>query len=255
MIPHIVFWFWYAAGAILLIFFGVPDALKFSNGLFLVFYGLYALYLASQAVFRTASPRTFRSKRLHLWVAGIGIGLGGMAIEWLGVHSGWPFGTYGYTDILGVPVYGVPITMGFAWIAVVCNGALIGRYSPGIRGRLLRALSTGGWTVMIDLCLDPVAYNRRFWFWESSGGFYGVPWNNYISWFLIAALLSMLVPDLALDRRTARQGAFLLQMILLLFGILALQAGLQGSFAAALAGIILAEVRLRHADRRQIQAI
>lgn len=256
MIAHLLFWSWYSVGAVLLIFFRVPDALKFSNGLFLVFYGLYALYLLSKGSADAELNReTAARKRVSLALAAAGIWLGGMAVEWLGVHTGWPFGIYEYTDLLGMPVFGVPVTMGFAWMAVVCSGALLGKYDPGVQGRLRRALATGSWTVLLDLCLDPVAFERKFWFWQSSGGFYGVPVNNYFSWFVIGGLLSVLLPDLSFDRKAARQGTFLYQMILLLFGILALKAGLIGSFAAALLGIILAEGSLRYANRNQVQTV
>ena len=43
-----VYWVWYAIGAILMLTIGVPEALSFSNGLFLVFYALCVLDLIYQ---------------------------------------------------------------------------------------------------------------------------------------------------------------------------------------------------------------
>ncbi|GAF10168.1 carotenoid biosynthesis protein [Paenibacillus pini] len=190
-----------------------------------------------------------------LWVAAAGIWLGGMGVEWIGVHSGWPFGVYHYSDILGFGVYEVPVTMGFAWIAVVCNAVLIGKNSSDWQGRLIRALKVGFWTVVLDLCLDPVAFDRNFWAWEGEGGFYGVPLDNYISWFIIGALLSLLLPNLQNNRRISRQGTFLYQMILLLFGSMGFQGGLTGSGIAAAVGILLAEGSYRYAYRHQIKVV
>lgn len=47
-----LFWIWYTIGALLLIWLGIPDSLKFSNGLFLVFYGAYALDLLIKGYFQ-----------------------------------------------------------------------------------------------------------------------------------------------------------------------------------------------------------
>lgn len=46
-----LFWIWYSIGAVLLSTVELPKVLDFSNGLFLVFYALYALYLVHRAEF------------------------------------------------------------------------------------------------------------------------------------------------------------------------------------------------------------
>ena len=40
----------------------------------------------------------------------------GLAIETVGVKSGWPFGRYHYDHSLGVQIFGVPLLVPFAWI-------------------------------------------------------------------------------------------------------------------------------------------
>ncbi|GAF10167.1 hypothetical protein [Paenibacillus pini] len=51
MIVHLIFWIWYSIGAVLLLFFGVPESLNFSNGLFLVFYGYMRCYLVERLIY------------------------------------------------------------------------------------------------------------------------------------------------------------------------------------------------------------
>lgn len=181
-----LFWIWYGVGALLLIWFGIPESLSFSNGLFLVFYGAYAAHLLSSG---QAWPfmsdwsviSIERRRKLSMWRAAGLIWMGGMAVEWVGVHSGRLFGEYHYSTVLEPLLFGVPVTLGFAWIAVVCNAVLIS-YDFGQRGlllRLLRAVQVGFWTVLLDLVLDPVAHARNFWHWEGGGGFYQVPWSNF----------------------------------------------------------------------------
>lgn len=254
-----LFWIWYTIGALLLIVFGIPDNLKFSNGLFLVFYGAYAMDLVSKGQVKpfmsdwsVNSSGGRMTKRF--WYAAALIWLGGMAVEWVGVHSGRLFGDYNYSTILGPLLFGVPVTLGFAWIAVVCNAVLISHDfgQRGLRLLLLRAVQVGFWTVLMDLVLDPVAHARNFWHWEGGGGFYQVPWSNFGGWLIAGAALSMLLPAVRFTRLAARRGTRLYQAILILFGLISLTEGLPACAVIAGAGAALAEGSLRYAGSRSI---
>lgn len=256
-----LFWIWYSIGALLLIWLGIPDSLKFSNGLFLVFYAAYAVdlfvkgqqkpFMSDWSVNDSGRKRT---GNMRLWLAFALIWLGGMAVEWVGVHSGRLFGDYSYSSILGPLVFGVPVTLGFAWIAVVCNAILISHDfgQRGFRLLLLRAVQVGFWTVLMDLVLDPVAHARNFWHWEGGGGFYQVPWSNFGGWLIAGAALSMLPPAVPVARLAARRGTRLYQAILILFGLISLKEGLPVCAAIAAGGVVLAEGSLRYAGSRQV---
>lgn len=254
-----VFWGWYAIGALLLIFFSVPQGLQFSNGLFLVFYAFYAGGLIVNGTERpfVAAPSVIFSPRLRpvrLLVSAALIWTGGMAVEWFGVHTGHLFGSYGYSGILGPLLYGVPVTLGFAWIAVVCNAVLLCRDfgQSGWRLRLLRAVQVGFWIVLLDLVLDPVAHARGFWTWGEGGGFYGVPVRNFGGWLIAGSLLSLFLPAVRLTGRAARRGTRLYQAVILMFGLIGLREGLPLCMVIAVIGTILAEGGLRYARSSQI---
>ncbi|OWR26769.1 hypothetical protein CDO73_24835 [Saccharibacillus sp. O23] len=258
----IVFYVWMTIGSALMLTIGVAKPLGFSSALFLVFYAVYAVILLHSATAGTESReippgiRTYSHPLLRLIVGAAGIWLGGMAIEWSGVHTGWPFGGYSYSWILGPHLFGVPITLGFAWIAVVGSSALIaGPVRPSLIGRSSKAVQIGAWTVLIDFVLDPAAASRGFWSWSGSGGFYGVPWSNFVSWFAVGALLSLLLPDRLPSRRTRLLGLRLYQFILLMFGLLALQDGIYGPAGIALAGMVLSEARFRYDTRRTFPGV
>ncbi|WP_046227650.1 carotenoid biosynthesis protein [Paenibacillus dauci] len=260
-----LFWIWYAIGATLLLTIDVPKALDFSNGLFLVFYALYALYLMKrQEVYWQLSDQSVsgsvHKKWLRLLLLALLIWLGGMSLEWIGVHTGWPFGEYEYTPLLGSLIFGVPWTLGFAWIGVVAGGALLssariereGQAPAAVRTwsvRLLRAVKIGVWIIILDLVLDPVAHARGFWHWGGTGGFYGVPWSNFVAWFVVGGVLSLTLPNLFITRKVHRHATFLYQGMLLLFGLLAWKAGIEGSMLAAVLGILLAEGSYRYDTR------
>lgn len=251
-----LYWAWYIIGATLMLTIGVPEQLSFSNGLFLVFYALYVVELIYQGRRRNVmSDQSVIWKKPGLWVSSAILWLGGMGIEWIGVHTNWPFGEYGYSDFFGVHLFSVPVTLGFAWIAVVGNSALLSGGGSTWKGKLIRAIKTGFWAILLDLVLDPVAHARGFWHWEAPGGFYGVPWTNYISWFIMGAFLSLFLPAMPADRSSLLRAKWLYQLFILLFGLLAWKEGITGSFIIALVGMLLAEGSWFYASRRKIKIV
>ena len=235
---------------------GVPKLLSFSNGLFLVFYALYVVDLIYQGRRRNRmSDQSVIWKQPGLWVSSAILWLGGMGVEWIGVHTNWPFGEYGYSDFFGIHLFSVPLTLGFAWIAVVGNSALLSGGGSTWMGKLIRAIKTGFWAILLDLVLDPVAHARGFWHWEAPGGFYGVPWTNYISWFIMGAFLSLFLPAMPADRSSLLRAKWLYQLFILLFGLLAWKEGITGSFIIALVGMLLAEGSCFYDSRRKIKTV
>ncbi len=249
-----LFWFWLAIGLGLMLFYKVPDVLGFSNGLFLVFFALYAVML---------------ERRLGGRVRGIAaraalVGAVTYLLEWVGTETGYPFGHYDYSATLRFWDGGVPLAIGFAWIGVMSCGVLLSRAAT----RLGKALQVGMYSVLFDLVLDPVAFHQQFWIWSSEGAwgtYYGVPLQNFAAWFVTAALLSFLYPHLpARQVREVRSGGSaagmtalyseavrLYQGMHVMFGLLACKAGLWGAAATAFAVIALLEGRLRYARSTQ----
>lgn len=251
-----LYWAWYIIGATLMLTIGVPEQLSFSNGLFLVFYALYVVELIYQGRRRNGmSDQSVIWKQLGLWVSSAILWLGGMGIEWIGVHTNWPFGEYGYSDFFGIHLFSVPVTLGFAWIAVVGNSALLSGGGSTWKGKLIRAIKTGFWAILLDLVLDPVANARGFWHWEAPGGFYGVPWTNYISWFIMGAFLSLFLPAIPAERSSLLRAKWLYQLFILLFGLLAWKEGITGSLIIALVGMLLAEGSWFYDSRRKIKIV
>ncbi len=121
------------------------------------------------------------------------------AIEALGVNTGFPFGAYLYTPILFPRLPGsVPLAVMFAWVLII-----FGSYSwitqrkgsLGLPGTLLAALLA----MLLDLAIEPVAFHVvNYWQWLNPGplNYYGVPFANFVAWFVVSWLLLLLVDAL-----------------------------------------------------------
>jgi uncharacterized membrane protein len=139
-------------------------------------------------------------------------GLGGIAVfvilclvvgnifENTSILTGFPFGHYHYSDVLGAKVFLVPVTIGGAYFGagylswtVAC--VLLGRTSQPFDRFAQWAIPVVASFLMIswDFMLDPLASTvDHYWIWENGGGFFGVPFTNYLGWLLTVFIFYML---------------------------------------------------------------
>ena len=88
-----------------------------------------------------------------------------LAIETLGVKSGWPFGRYHYDHSLGWQLLGVPLLVPFAWIMFSYPLLIAAR-----RAAAHWVFIYGGVGLMIwDLFLDPQMVDAGRWSWKLVG--------------------------------------------------------------------------------------
>ncbi len=106
----------------------------------------------------------------------------GMAAEWVGVHTGYLFGTYSYGENLGPKLDGVPYLIGVNWALLsLASGSLstswkVSKPTQVMIGALIM--------VGLDYFIEGVAPRMDFWSFE--GG--APPFWNYICWFGLALL-------------------------------------------------------------------
>jgi putative membrane protein len=121
-------------------------------------------------------------------------------LENTSILTGFPFGHYHYTDLLGPKLFLVPLLIGpayfasgyFAW---VIGNILIGDVRGGSSGFTTFAVPFIAAFVMVmwDLTFDPRASTiQNQWIWEQGGGYFGVPLTNYLGWFFTVYLFLQL---------------------------------------------------------------
>lgn len=175
---------WFLVG-LLVVGFGLETPLRaFADFVFLL---LGAAVLWGECVRRVGSGGALR---LFLWVACVS-GL----IEFTGTHTGFPFGSYTYTDQMGPRVAGLPLAIPLAWWIVILPLHLIALRRLGGAAwsrRILRCVLVALAAVWVDLVIEPVAcWLRFYWIWEDPGGYYTVPASNFVGWFLTAFAIAL----------------------------------------------------------------
>jgi putative membrane protein len=116
---------------------------------------------------------------------------GGLLVETLGVHTGHPFGRYGYSGALGPRLLGVPLVIPLAWTWLAWPAWLAaGRLTRRLALRIpVAGLGLAAW----DLFLDPQMVAEGYWHWAHPRpglpGVPGVPLTNYLGWLLVATLM------------------------------------------------------------------
>ncbi|MCZ0701919.1 putative membrane protein [Natronobacillus azotifigens] len=229
-----LFIIWYTIGFILQVFFVLPESLAFSKPAFLIFYSL--------SLVEWIGKKEGGWKKVLL--GSIIVALSTFFVEILSVETGFPFGEYSYSTILGPLVVGVPFTIALAWVGVLLNSLIMSSQN----NKTKRALETGFWIVIIDLILDPVAVLEGYWTWYNPGAFsyYDIPITNFFTWFILGALLSYLFPLYKRSKQMLRMNTFIYQLMLLLFGALALTHGVLSISIMSVLFILLAEGKYRY---------
>jgi putative membrane protein len=112
-------------------------------------------------------------------------------LENTSILTGFPFGHYQYTDVLGPKLFLVPLLIGPAYFATgylawVLANVLVGDVRRDSSGFTTFAVPfvASFLMVMWDLTIDPRASTiQHQWIWEQGGGYFGVPLTNYVGWF------------------------------------------------------------------------
>lgn len=166
--------------------------------------GTTAMTNASVALFSAAMLCAAGASYGLRGVAGLAViaGGGGLAAETLGVHTGFPFGTYAYTGALQPELLGVPIAVPAAWIMMSWPAFLVARRLAGRRRWAVIPIGAYALTAW-DVFLDPQMVDRGYWRWASDTpglpGVDGIPLSNFGGWLLVSAiimcLLYLIIPD------------------------------------------------------------
>jgi len=131
--------------------------------------------------------REHRNRKFIFW--GIFVCVTCFLIELIGVKTGVIFGSYSYGETLQPLLWGIPVAIGFAWLAMLISSAAISQYLLPARfftKPFVSAVAIALLMVIFDLFMEPAATKLGYWTWESKN----IPLRNYLAWFAFGFILS-----------------------------------------------------------------
>jgi uncharacterized membrane protein len=150
----------------------------------------------------------------------------GNIFENVGVLTGFPFGHYYFTGLMGPKLFAVPILLGLAYVGMSYLSWTLARVILGDDSRPLPRphvvtlpLLASFFMVAWDFSQDPVwATILRAWVWRQGGAYFGVPASNFVGWYLtvyiIFQLFALYLRDRALNPDPLPSGYWPLAIIL-----------------------------------------
>ncbi len=158
-----------------------------------------ALLLAALHARRQGTLRRVHGRALLFYT---GVVLSAFALEWLGVTTGRIFGPYRYGEVLQPQLAGVPLAIGFAWLAMVLSSAGLTEWIMAkcrFRSPLWQVLLIALLMLLFDWIMEPAAVRLGYWQWREGL----IPVQNYLAWFVFALLYAAAAWRLDLLQRGA----------------------------------------------------
>lgn len=121
----------------------------------------------------------------YLIIFGI-IAVAGFLVEIIGVQTGIIFGDYAYGSGLGIQLMDTPLLIGINWLILVYTTASITQ-KVNTSG-FIKILQGASMMLVYDLIMEQVAPRMDMWSWKDDV----VPVENYIAWWIIAAIFHTL---------------------------------------------------------------
>ena len=133
--------------------------------------------------------RIYRSRGILVFAA-LCLGVGTL-FESVSLRTGFPFGHYTFTDLMGPKLFDLPILLPLAYVGMgylswVLGLVILQGQNEPLSGRKIVLVPLAASFVMTawDLSMDPVwADIDHAWVWQDGGSFYGVPLSNFFGWF------------------------------------------------------------------------
>jgi uncharacterized membrane protein len=119
------------------------------------------------------------------------LGIGSL-FESLSLRTGFPFGHYYFTSLMGPKLFQLPILLALAYLGMgylswVVGVSILRLWDKPLAGAQVVVLPMVASFVMVawDLSMDPVWANiEHGWVWRDGGAWFGVPISNFFGWYL-----------------------------------------------------------------------
>ena len=156
---------------------------------------IVVLHVVPPALFALAHGSVLYRPKGILIFAAFCLGVGTLA-ESVSLRTGFPFGHYYFTDVMGPRIFQLPVLLalaylGIGYVAWILALLILGCVYKPIHGTRILALPLLASFIMVawDLSMDPDwSTLDRAWIWQTGGAYFGVPVSNFFGWLLTAYL-------------------------------------------------------------------
>lgn len=172
-----------------------------------------AMLSLSLLFFGLIHGRVLYGWRGSLWFIVICLGVSN-ALENLSILTGFPFGWYHYTALLGPKLFQVPLLIGPAYFGIgylswTLARLIVGDDDARLNGSRLVSIPVMASFIMVawDLTIDPMMSTiNGNWIWHSGGSYFGVPLVNFLGWYLTVYVYFQIFAIYARQCRAATGG-------------------------------------------------
>jgi uncharacterized membrane protein len=183
---------------------------------------IVAFHVIPPALFAAIhGARIYRSRGILVFT-GLCLGVATL-FESISLRTGFPFGHYWFTDLMGPKISGLPILLALAYVGmgylswVVSLALLGGEKKPLSGGRIVLVPLMASFVLTAwDLSMEAVwADIDHGWVWRDGGSYDGVPISNFLGWLLTAYVFYQLFAFYLRNRETipARTSHWLLAIL------------------------------------------
>ena len=166
------------------------------------------LHVVPPAVFALAHGSVMYRVRGTLIFTGCCLGVAAFS-ESLSLRTGFPFGHYYFTDVMGPKAFSLPPLLVLAYLGVgylswILALLILRSHDRPLQGATIFAAPLTAAAVMLawDLSMEPDwSTLDRAWVWEQGGAYFGVPLTNFFGWFLTAYVFYQLFAFYSARRR------------------------------------------------------
>jgi uncharacterized membrane protein len=116
----------------------------------------------------------------------------GNFLENLSIVTGFPFGHYHFTEVMGPKIFHVPVLLGLAYVGMGYVSWTLGVLIAGKHQNRIWPIPLIAAFIMVawDLSMDPIWSNLvHGWVWHNGGAYFGVPISNFFGWYLTVYLI------------------------------------------------------------------
>jgi uncharacterized membrane protein len=132
----------------------------------------------------------------------------GNLVENLGQTTGFPFGPYHFTYVMGPKLFHVPILLGLAYVGMgylawTLASVILGAAQGPLNGSRVVTVPLLSGIIMLawDFSMDPVwSTLEHAWIWMRGGAYFGVPVSNFLGWYLTVYIIYQLFAFYLRDR-------------------------------------------------------